>query len=270
MFHSLLGVCNNCHFHSGFTVFFFSAYNMVNKLFSSWLGLVRLVFGVTMTMSFTFCGRRPLLACAFHHLPNLAVVVPTHRPRPQVYEYNLSVKSSSSDSSSGEGKVSDPVLKLPLLEAELAIKEECDHPDTETLRATIADIKTTAEFGVRKAQLQFYDAFSKGDYDAMDLVWSTVSHVRCVHPGMQSIEGRKAVMESWKQILATSTATGEDDGAFNIGPERTLVEIHGLVAICSCIEVTSQGTSKLEALNIYKREDGSWRMTLHMAGPVLM
>lgn len=145
------------------------------------------------------------------------------------------------------------------MEAELATLP----PDTDTsqLISDISDAKTAAEFGVRRAQLEFYDAFSNGDIDAMDNVWSMNSHVRCVHPGMSSIEGREKVMESWKQIM--------QGGSINIQPERVQIEIHGLVAICSCVE-KSGGDGGLEALNIYKREKNRWCMTCHMAGPVVM
>jgi hypothetical protein len=147
-----------------------------------------------------------------------------------------------------------------------------DHEDDvdnkrQELESAIFDAKTAAEFGVRKAQLKFYDAFSKGDLEAMGNVWSTESHVRCVHPGMGSLEGREKVLESWRHIFL-SGGDGTDQ-PFQIEPDRSRVEIYGLVAICSCIEKT-EGGGNLEALNIYKREGGSWRMTLHMAGPIVM
>lgn len=171
----------------------------------------------------------------------------------------------NNDNDSLEG--GDVVLRLPLMEAELALLGS-DHPNATALETAIHDAKATAEFGVRAAQLSFYEAFSTGDLDAMDALWSTESHVRVVHPGMMSLEGRAAVMSSWKQILASpGTGTAE----FEITPSRTQIEISGLVAICSCVEKTTRGgAGDLEALNIYKRENGAWRMTLHQAGPILV
>jgi len=148
----------------------------------------------------------------------------------------------------------DLVLRLPLMEAELATMSIGD--DTSELKTKIGDAKTAAEFGVRKAQLEFYEAFSTGNVDAMGRVWSTESHCRCVHPGMGSIEGREDVMESWKQILSSASSN-----KFDIEPARVQIDIHGLVAVCSCVEKTKGGGS-LEALNIYRRESGSWRMTV--------
>jgi ketosteroid isomerase-like protein len=160
------------------------------------------------------------------------------------------------------------------MEAELATLQEGDHDDDDAdeqkqveLQEAISNAKTAAEFGVRKAQSEFYDAFSRGDIEAMEKVWSSKSTVRCVHPGMNSLEGRDKVMSSWKQIFQSG---GDDSGqSFNIAPSRTVVEIHGLMALCSCVEKTDGGGS-LEALNIYKREEGSWKMTLHMASPTVV
>ncbi|CAB9504251.1 Inherit from bactNOG: 3-dehydroquinate dehydratase [Seminavis robusta] len=163
----------------------------------------------------------------------------------------------SSDTAGGQ----DPVLRLPIMEAELAILGSDEDPTD--LKTAIGDAKTAAEFGVRRSQLEFYDAFSNGDLEAMETVWSTESDVRCVHPGLPSIEGREAVMASWKQIFSGGK------GKFSIEPARVQIEICGLTAICTCVE-KAEGGGQLEALNIYKREGGSWRMTLHMAGPVVV
>ncbi|KAL3932662.1 MAG: hypothetical protein SGARI_003904 [Bacillariaceae sp.] len=169
------------------------------------------------------------------------------------------------------GADQDPVLRLPLMEAELATLMEGEGNDgnrqkKEDLKEAISSAKTSAEFGVRKAQSEFYDAFSRGDYEAMERVWSSRSTVRCVHPGMASLEGRDKVMSSWKQIFKSGGGEGD---SFDIEPSRTVVDIHGLVALCSCVERTNGG-GNLEALNVYKREEGAWKMTLHMASPTVV
>lgn len=153
----------------------------------------------------------------------------------------------------------DPVLQLPLLEAELGTCQEkkCQSE----LKEEISNAKTAAEFGVRRAQLEFYDAFSNQDLDAMKKVWSDSDDVRCVHPGMESLSGVDAIMKSWSQVFQAE--------AFSIQPERVKIEICGATAVCSCVEGTPNG-GKLEALNIYRREGGNWHMTLHMASPIVM
>jgi ketosteroid isomerase-like protein len=150
------------------------------------------------------------------------------------------------------------------MEAELATIQS-DTDDTARrleLEEAISDAKTAGEFSVRRAQSEFYTAFSTADLDAMDKVWSREVHVRCVHPGMTSLEGREEVMQSWAQLFSSPA------DAFKIEPSRSRIEICGRTAVCSCIEETPGG-GRLEALNLYRREGGNWRMVLHMASPVV-
>jgi len=180
--------------------------------------------------------------------------------------------SSLKDVGSGDSyqkNIDDPVLQLPILEAKLASRTEDSDVDVDDLQTAILDVKTAAEFGVRKSQSEFYEAFSNGDMDAMSDVWSESSPIRCVHPGMASVKGRKAVMESWKRYFSVSVPPSSSSSFFTIEPERVQIEIYGLIAICSCIE-RNEGGGQLEALNVYRRENGSWKMTLHQAGPIMM
>ncbi len=163
----------------------------------------------------------------------------------------------------------DNVLLLPLYEAELA-KLKGSGGDTqriEELKNTIDDARTAAEFGVRRVQAEFYEAFSTANFEKMSNVWSTSNDVCCVHPGMHTLQGINAVMNSWRQIFV-GYAGSDDKKAFKIIPSRVKVDICGRTAICTCVEETSGG--RLEALNIYRREDGSWKMVNHMASPVMM
>ena len=167
----------------------------------------------------------------------------------------------------------DNVLMLPLLEAELVKLKGSSKKDNnnvqriEELKDTIDNAKTAAEFGVRRVQAEFYDAFSTADFEKMSRVWSRSDDVCCVHPGMHSLQGITAVMDSWRQIFA-GYAGSDDQNAFKIRPARVKVDICGRTAICTCVEETNGGV--LEALNIYRREDGSWKMVNHMASPVMM
>jgi len=167
----------------------------------------------------------------------------------------------------------DNVLLLPLFEAEL-IKLQRDEDSKEAQRIRIQDLKTiiddaktAAEFGVRKVQSEFYDAFSTADYDKMSGVWSRSDGVCCAHPGMHSLQGITAVMESWRQIFAGYDGS-DDKHSFQIKPSRVKVDICGRTAICTCVEETNGG--RLEALNIYRREEGSWKLINHVASPVMM
>ena len=158
----------------------------------------------------------------------------------------------------------DPVIRLPLMEAELAVlsPNEENEEQRRELQSSISDARTSAEFGVRRAQLQFYEAFANHDIEAMGQVWSAESHTRCIHPGTSAIEGIDQILQSWVSIFRA----GED---FQIEPDRARIEICGQTAMCSCVEKIN-GKGAMEAMNVYKRENGDWRMTLHMAAPVAM
>jgi ketosteroid isomerase-like protein len=153
----------------------------------------------------------------------------------------------------------DPISRLPLMEAELA--SETDGDKRVKLKEGIDSAKTNAEFGVRKAQFNFYDAFTNQDLEAMKDVWSSAEDARCVHPGMASMNGSEIIMRSWAQIFMQGPG-------FAIKPSRTRIDISGQTALCSCIEETPGG-GKLECLNVYRREDGIWKMILHMASPIM-
>eukprot|EP00529_Nitzschia_sp_RCC80_P023185 CAMPEP_0113478784 /NCGR_PEP_ID=MMETSP0014_2-20120614/20945_1 /TAXON_ID=2857 /ORGANISM="Nitzschia sp." /LENGTH=463 /DNA_ID=CAMNT_0000372007 /DNA_START=18 /DNA_END=1409 /DNA_ORIENTATION=- /assembly_acc=CAM_ASM_000159 len=139
-------------------------------------------------------------------------------------------------SSSGAGAVPStlddiPVLRLPLLEAELsrlntlatvATSSSSSSSSSATdgkkdgewldifrkidgLTVEINDIKTSAEFAIRRAQFQFYEAFSDGDVEAMRDIWSSTEpneNIRCIHPGMPCITGLENIMQSWEDILS--------------------------------------------------------------------
>jgi hypothetical protein len=152
----------------------------------------------------------------------------------------------------------DPVLRLPLMEAQLATTND---PNQE-LFTTIQDAKTAAEFSVRRAQVEFYEAFASQSIVAMAKVWSTEYYCRCIHPGSPANEGRESVLYSWDQIFSSAASfyVEANPGAH--------IEICGNTAICSCVEQMNGG-GELEVVNIFKRERGNWRMTLHMSSPIV-
>ena len=80
-------------------------------------------------------------------------------------------------------------------------------------------------------------------------------------PGLLSIGGLDDIMASWEKLFE-----GEP---FKIEPERTTIDVCGRTALCSCVEGTPRG-GKLEALNVYRRDGGRWRMTVHMVSPVFV
>lgn len=235
-------------------------------------------------MLYHLCPNILLIIMAIISMNNLKVQGFTSYPHH--FQRSLSGRLSSlhifgDDSLSGS--TMDPVLEIPLLEAKLVAAKEEDIVDEEfiqELQQKIGDAKTSAEFGVRRAQLQFYEAFASGDYEGMASIWSKKSPVSCVHPCQRRLEGYDAVMQSWKEILAVSGLAAvtsfegdedeDDEFSFRIEPEKVQMEICGSTAIVNCVEKTGTGDAPpLEAVNIYKREDGVWKMTMHMAAPVI-
>ena len=143
----------------------------------------------------------------------------------------------------------DIVVQLPLLEAELtnlkqrenngrlnseSVKETSitdatqEQDRKQELQDQIQNAKSAAELGVRRAQMEFYEAFSAGDVEAMRNVWSDGENVRCIHPGFPCIDGKAAIMTSWEMILRDSD---QNDEMFAIEPSRVKVDICGLSLI---------------------------------------
>lgn len=112
---------------------------------------------------------------------------------------------------------------------------------------------------VLAANLEFYRAFGRGDYAGMEAVWARRATVLCLHPGWAAIEGREAVMESWRHVL------GDPDFRILCHDER--VHLYGELAIVLCEEELSGGL--LAATNVFIREDGAWRMIHHQASAII-
>lgn len=185
----------------------------------------------------------------------------------QTYFFRPKIGMAIMHQSLGATDGDDPVSRLPLMEAELAVlnntlaKSETEEKRLSDLTAAVQDAKTAAEFGIRRSQVEFYSAFSDQNLSAMKEVWSTQPDVRCIHPGMPCLNGHEAVIQSWGQIFSNAPK-------FSIQPSRTRIDVCGQTALCSCIEETSDG--KLECLNVYRREGGTWKMILHMASPIMV
>jgi hypothetical protein len=103
----------------------------------------------------------------------------------------------------------------------------------------------------------FYRAFADRDIALMEALWAG-DPVACIHPGWPALTGRRAVMESWRRILANDRAPAitcraadafvMGDGAFVICYE----EIEGSVLV---------------ATNVFRRDGRRWLLVHHQAGP---
>jgi len=107
----------------------------------------------------------------------------------------------------------------------------------------------------------FYAAFATCDLAAMNDVWSQDSLVTCIHPGWKPLQNRREVMASWKTILG-----GHDCAPVQFAdPEAVLGSD---MAYVTCIELV--GDARLAATNIFRLEEGRWRMVHHQAGTLAM
>lgn len=104
----------------------------------------------------------------------------------------------------------------------------------------------------------FYEAFSARDVAAMEAIWSSREPVLCTHPGWPPLIGRKAVIESWQQILGNA-------GAPKVRCAEAKVHFSEGVAIVTCYELLEHGT--LVATNLFMREGDDWKLMHHHASP---
>lgn len=110
---------------------------------------------------------------------------------------------------------------------------------------------------VISANEAFYDAFAAADVAAMEAIWAHGLAITCLHPGWPRLEGREAVLNSWRGILA-------HPGRPQIECLQPTVTIHGETAIVLCYELMQAAC--LLATNVFVREDGTWRLAHHHAG----
>lgn len=103
---------------------------------------------------------------------------------------------------------------------------------------------------------QFYAAFAAGDFVAMEALWAERETVTCLHPGWTGLQGRDAVLASWRGILRQpSGVVVRDEIAVMLGEEAGMV-------VCT----EALGEVELAATNVFVREAGEWRMLHHHAG----
>ncbi len=112
---------------------------------------------------------------------------------------------------------------------------------------------------ILNANQAFYDAFARGDFVAIDALWSRKHPVSVVHPGWGCLHGREAVMDSWRRIL-------EGGRQNSIRCEQPVVYQFDRLAYVLCREVFPEG--ELIATNILALEEGQWCMVHHQAGPL--
>ncbi len=112
----------------------------------------------------------------------------------------------------------------------------------------------------QEAETAFYQAFENTDIELMLMVWSQDDDITCIHPMSQCLRG-KAVLESWRDIFQQSPKM-----KFQLSDVRIYtgqdISIHTLCENLTIIH-NPHSTSSLLATNVYRWQQGSWRMILH-------
>ncbi len=109
---------------------------------------------------------------------------------------------------------------------------------------------------VLDANRQFYEAFARADFQAMEDIWSTNETITCIHPGWPALSSRDDVLSSWQSILSTQSVF--------VGISDEEAHIFGDTAYVICREHLEPGT--LVATNIFSRTGQRWLMVHHQAG----
>jgi SnoaL-like domain len=107
----------------------------------------------------------------------------------------------------------------------------------------------------------YYQAFAGADFAKMSGIWAA-DEVSCIHPGWPVLIGRRAVLESYFNILANPSQEP-------IEHHSDTVMMSGFEARVFCIEIV--GGVQLAATNWFRRVDEAWRMIHHQAsliGPI--
>jgi len=125
---------------------------------------------------------------------------------------------------------------------------------------------------VLAVNVEFYAAFERADFDAMQEVWADDDGVVCVHPAAAPIRGRSAVMRSWLALMANAPY-------IQFFLTEVQASVVGGVASVTCTEnVLSAGADtpvgvfaggSAAATNVFRRTPEGWRMWVHHASPVI-
>lgn len=115
-----------------------------------------------------------------------------------------------------------------------------------------------------QAEMAFYRAFEANDLDAMMAVWDDAEDIVCIHPMGPALNGRGAVIDSWREILSGGVAM-----RFSLERVQTYtsdnISIH---LLNEHIDVASGNrVAPMAATNIFRLGAHGWRMVLHHASP---
>ena len=153
----------------------------------------------------------------------------------------------------------DPVLEVERLENAIAASTEPD--EQKELAEKLGMSRMSAEMSVLSANAAFYEAFQSCDVAKMKAVWSDSDDVTCVHPGHPLLSGADRVLNSWRALFASA------GGMPKLEAQRQRVVLRGSAAWVTCNEAPEGEPSALEAINVFERRDGRWRVSASEPSP---
>ena len=110
----------------------------------------------------------------------------------------------------------------------------------------------------------FYDAFRQGDLVAMQRIWGADAEIVCIHPARPPLAGRRAVMQSWQDIL---TATGGVEVRFDC-QSRVRADSLAVHMGIEIIGTRDAAPAMVTVTNIYGLTEHGWTMRAHHAAPI--
>ena len=131
----------------------------------------------------------------------------------------------------------------------------------------MADYEYEAGKDAARVNRSFYQAFRDLDLEAMSTVWLADDSVRCIHPGWDLITGFPAVMTSWCAIFSNTESLMIDISDVSV----QIVAEMAWVTNVEMVRAVADGAAtvgRVLATNLYRFDDGAWRMVLHHASPV--
>ena len=111
----------------------------------------------------------------------------------------------------------------------------------------------------------FYDAFARGDIDALMNVWADDDEAVCIHPGGSRFTGLAAIRESWKQLF-------ESGVKFNVRISNP-IKTQSMVTAVHCVleHITVEGDDTIAppliTTNVFTRGPRGWLLLIHHTSP---
>ena len=125
---------------------------------------------------------------------------------------------------------------------------------------------------VLAANAEFYAAFERGDFDAMQAIWASDDGVVCVHPATAPIRGRRDVMRSWMVLMANAPYIQfflTDIDVVVVDDIASVTCTENVLSAGADTPVGSFAGGSAAATNVFRRTADGWRLWIHHASPVL-